>query len=68
MKARFAPVAESLAANEEKIASEMLAAQGSPVDIVVYYHPDEAKCAAAMRPSATLNGIIESLEGAAVSG
>ena len=38
---------------------ELLAAQGKPVDIGGYYFPDDAKCAAAMRPSATLNAIID---------
>ena len=63
LKARFAPVAAQLAENEEKIAGELLAAQGAPQDIGGYYDPDDARAAAAMRPSATLNGIIDGLLG-----
>jgi isocitrate dehydrogenase len=58
LKQRFAPVATALAANEGKITQELSAAQGKPVDIGGYYFPDDAKCAVAMRPSATLNAII----------
>lgn len=59
LKQRFTPVAAAMAAAESNITQELLAAQGSPVDIGGYYFPDEAKCIAAMRPSATLNAIIE---------
>ncbi|MDT8340853.1 MAG: NADP-dependent isocitrate dehydrogenase, partial [Longimicrobiales bacterium] len=55
---RFAPVAAALAANEEKILSELEAAQGSPQDLGGYYRPDADRAEAAMRPSATLNGIL----------
>ena len=58
---KFTPVAEALAKNEEKIISELLAAEGSPKDIGGYYHPDDAKAEAAMRPSATLNSIIDAI-------
>lgn len=58
---KFTPVADALAKNEEKILSELLAAEGSPKDIGGYYHPDDAKAAAAMRPSATLNEIIDAI-------
>jgi len=58
LKAHFAPIAEALATNEAKITEELLAAQGSPVDLGGYYHAPDDKVAAAMRPSATLNGII----------
>ena len=61
MAARFAPVAAALVEAEAKIADELLAAQGSAVDLGGYYHPDPASCTAAMRPSATLNGILDSL-------
>ena len=61
LAARFAPVAEALAANEEKIVDELNAAQGDAVDIGGYYQPNEALAAAAMRPSATLNAIIDSV-------
>ncbi|HLH00781.1 MAG TPA: NADP-dependent isocitrate dehydrogenase [Bryobacteraceae bacterium] len=59
LKQRFTPVAAELAGNEEKITRELLAAQGKPVDIGGYYFPDDAMCAAAMRPSGTLNAIID---------
>jgi isocitrate dehydrogenase len=59
MKQRFARVAAALAENERKIATELLAAQGKPVDIGGYYFPDDAMCATAMRPSITLNAIID---------
>ncbi len=61
LKARFTKVAADLASNEEKINAELLAAQGKPVDIGGYYRPDVAKTTAAMRPSATLNAIIDAL-------
>ncbi|QGH70337.1 NADP-dependent isocitrate dehydrogenase [Pseudactinotalea sp. HY158] len=57
----FAPVARALTENEETITSELLAVQGKPADIGGYYLPDEEKVAAVMRPSTTLNGIIEAL-------
>ncbi len=58
---KFAPVAEALIKNEEKILSELLAAEGSPKDIGGYYHPDDRKAELAMRPSETLNKIIDSI-------
>jgi len=58
LKAHFAPIAEQLAANEQKIVDELNGVQGSPVDLGGYYQPDAEKASAAMRPSATLNGII----------
>ncbi|HLK46590.1 MAG TPA: NADP-dependent isocitrate dehydrogenase [Bryobacteraceae bacterium] len=61
LKQRFAGVAAALTENESKITAELLAAQGKPVDIGGYYWPDETKCAAAMRPSATLNAIIDQM-------
>lgn len=61
LKEKFAPVAKALADNEEKIMSELNGAQGSAVDIEGYYFPNEEKVAQAMRPSATLNGVIDSL-------
>ncbi len=48
-------------ANEEKIVGELLAVQGSPADIGGYYRPDVAKTDAVMRPSATLNAIIDAI-------
>ena len=58
LKARFAPLAEALAANEAKIVTELAAVQGRPVDIGGYYRPDLAKVGAAMRPSATFNALL----------
>ncbi|MEQ8416652.1 MAG: NADP-dependent isocitrate dehydrogenase [Imperialibacter sp.] len=62
LKSIFAGVYKSLSENEAKINKELLAAQGSPVDIGGYYKPDEALTFAAMRPSATLNAIVDSLK------
>ena len=61
LQARFTPVASKLSANEAKINEELLGAQGKPVDMGGYYHPDKAKTGAAMRPSPTLNAIIDGL-------
>jgi len=61
LQARFAPVAEAMAEAEEAILAELNGAQGKPVDIGGYYHPDPARCAQAMRPSATLNAILARL-------
>jgi isocitrate dehydrogenase len=58
---KFAPIAEALAQNEEKILEEMLASEGSPKDIGGYYKPDDAKAAEAMRASKTFNQIIDSI-------
>ncbi|MGI9204780.1 MAG: NADP-dependent isocitrate dehydrogenase [Woeseiaceae bacterium] len=57
----FAPVAEALATQESAINSELIAAQGNAVDIGGYYHPDEELASVAMRPSATLNSILDSI-------
>jgi isocitrate dehydrogenase len=61
LKQRFTPLAATLEANAGKITQELLAAQGKRVDIGGYYLPDDAKCAAAMRPSVTLNAIIDGM-------
>ena len=61
LKARFAGPAGELAASEAQITSELLAAQGTPVDVGGYYRPDDALAERAMRPSATLNAIIDAL-------
>ncbi len=53
--AAVAPLAWALRANESTIAAELLAVQGSPVDLGGYYRPDPAKANAVMRPSKTLN-------------
>lgn len=62
LKAAFEPLAKSLRENEEQINSELLAAQGSPVDIGGYYHFDAAMADKAMRPSATLNQALDALK------
>jgi isocitrate dehydrogenase len=59
--AMFTPIAEALRSNEATIVAELDGVQGEPVDIDGYYFPDPAKVSAAMRPSATLNGIIDGL-------
>jgi isocitrate dehydrogenase len=61
LQARFATIAKKLGENEAKIAGELIAAQGKPVDTGGYYRPDPAKTAAAMRPSPTLNAIVDSI-------
>jgi len=59
LQSRFAPLAKSLADNEETIVAELLAAQGKPVDMGGYYHVDAELVSKAMRPSATLNKALE---------
>lgn len=61
LAAKFAPVAAALSENEEKIMGELLAFEGSPKDIGGYFRPDNAKATAAMRPSPTLNAIIDAI-------
>lgn len=57
----FAPLAEKLSANEQKIVDELIAVQGSPADIGGYFQPDSAKADKVMRPSQTLNEALASL-------
>ncbi|MET9271193.1 NADP-dependent isocitrate dehydrogenase [Kribbella sp. NPDC003557] len=57
----FAPLAETLAANEQTIVDELLAVQGTPADLGGYYQPDPAKAATIMRPSKTWNDALASL-------
>jgi isocitrate dehydrogenase len=59
LKERFAKVSAAMKENEQKINDELMAAQGSPVDIGGYYVIDFDKTTAAMRPSATLNQIVD---------
>ena len=61
LSAQFAPIATQLADSEEKIIEELNAAQGEAVDIGGYYRPDSELTAAAMRPSATLNALMDSI-------
>jgi isocitrate dehydrogenase len=58
---RFAPVAERLERNEAAIVAELNGVQGKPVSIRGYYHPDAALTARAMRPSSTLNAIVDAI-------
>ena len=59
LQAHFAPIAKALTENEQKIIGELKAVQGQSADIGGYYMADVAKCTAVMRPSATLNGILD---------
>ena len=61
MQARFAKVAKELAQNEAEIVEELLAAQGEAVDLGGYYVPDDETAEKVMRPSATLNAIIDAM-------
>jgi isocitrate dehydrogenase len=61
LKEEFTPVAKVLMENEEKILSELNSVQGKQVDMGGYYAPDFEKTSCAMRPSKTLNTIIESI-------
>ncbi|MBO6866512.1 MAG: NADP-dependent isocitrate dehydrogenase [Thalassococcus sp.] len=56
--AHFAPIAKALDENADKIVAELAAVQGQAADLGGYYHSDEAKTTAVMRPSATFNSII----------
>jgi isocitrate dehydrogenase len=58
---KFQKIAKDLSDNEKTIDQELLAAQGKPQDVGGYYHPDDAKASKAMRPSATLNRIIDAI-------
>ncbi len=59
LAAKFKPLAEALEANEAAIVAELNGAQGKAMEIGGYYYPDAAKTTAAMRPSATLNGLVD---------
>ena len=61
LAARFVKIAKEMADNEAKITGELLAAQGKSVDVGGYYHPDDAKASKAMRPSQTLNAIVNAI-------
>ncbi len=61
LQAAFAPIAAQLTASEAPIVAELLAVQGHPIDIGGYFQPDDAKAAAALRPSPTFNAILASL-------
>src|SRR5690554_5402026 len=61
LAAKFAPIAEAMKTNEAKINEELIGAQNKPQDIKGYYQPDSSLTSAAMRPSATLNEIVDSI-------
>jgi isocitrate dehydrogenase len=61
LQAIFAPIANSLISNEAKIVEELNAVQGVAMDIEGYYSPSPAKTTASMRPSTTLNSIIDAI-------
>ena len=61
LAAAFEPLAKALLENEQVITEELIAVQGSPVDIGGYYRPDVEKVTAVMRPSATFNETLASL-------
>ncbi|MFA5232845.1 MAG: NADP-dependent isocitrate dehydrogenase [Sulfurimonas sp.] len=61
LAAKFAPVAKALIENEEKIMSELMAVEGKPQNIGGYFHPNDELAEKAMRPSKTLNAIIDSI-------
>ena len=50
-----------LAENEQVIVEELNKVQGGSVDVGGYYRPDQAKCVSVMRPSKTLNGVIDGI-------
>ena len=58
---KFKPVAQKMQENEAKINEELIGAQGKPQDIGGYYHPNSEKTYAAMRPSQTLNAIVDGI-------
>ncbi len=58
---KFAPVSKALKDNEVKIIEELLAVEGKAQDIGGYFHPNNEKAEKAMRPSATLNAIIDAI-------
>jgi len=61
LKAKFAAVATALTENEAKIVEELNGAQGPAQDIEGYFRPNAELAAKAMRPSATLNAIIDAI-------
>jgi isocitrate dehydrogenase len=61
LKSLFSKLAKKLAESESEIIDELIAAQGKPMDIGGYYHPDPELSAQAMRPSKTLNSVIDSI-------
>ena len=62
IQSRFAKLAKVLAENEPMIMKELIGAQGKPVDIGGYYHPNPEKTSEAMRPSATFNAALAAID------
>jgi isocitrate dehydrogenase len=63
LQARFAPLAQSLAASETSIVDELNSVQGRPVDLGGYYLPDPGRTTAVMRPSPTFNAALSAFAG-----
>ncbi|MGB5311150.1 MAG: NADP-dependent isocitrate dehydrogenase [Polyangiales bacterium] len=61
LRAYFAPVAKALSAEEDQIVAELVDVQGEPMDVGGYYMPDDELASKAMRPSTTMNAIIDGL-------
>jgi len=61
LAAKFAPIAQTLKENEAKIIEELLSVEGKAQDIGGYFHPNDELAEKAMRPSATLNAIIDGI-------
>ena len=61
LQARFAKVAKQLKENEAKILAELKAAQGRPVELGGYFRPNPELASKAMRPSPTLNAIVDAV-------
>lgn len=62
LKSKFAPLAQALSENEDKIVAELNDVQGQGVDIGGYYQPDQQKLSQVMRPSATFNQALASFD------
>jgi len=63
LQVTFAPIAKQLADNEQTIVDELNNAQGKPAEIGGYYRPDRELTAKVMRPSGTLNAVIDAMQG-----
>jgi isocitrate dehydrogenase len=63
LQATFAPIAKQLADNEQTIVDELNNAQGKPAETGGYYRPDRELTAKVMRPSGTLNAVIDAMQG-----
>ena len=61
LSSKFTALADQLKRSEATIVTELNAAQGRPIDLGGYYHPDADKCDRAMRPSATLNRVLATI-------